>query len=269
MNASFEVRGDPMVASLPVVVHVPHCATIIPPEVLRGIVLDPSCLQTELLRLTDWHVDGLFADIARIGGVMFVNLVSRLVVDPERFRDNSQEEMASRGMGAVYTLTSDGKPLRLLPLPPQERERLLAEHFDPYSRALEQLVSQFLARFGKCLIIDGHSFATKPLPHELDKTEPRPDICIGTDPFHTPKGLVEAAETVALHLGLATARNRPFSGTYVPMRYFGSDQRVASVMLEIRRGLYCDEATGRTSVSFKDIQASVAKLLTSIVTSWE
>jgi predicted N-formylglutamate amidohydrolase len=35
-----------------------------------------------------------------------------------------------------------------------------------------------------------------------------------------------------------------FIGTYVPLEQFGTDQRVHSVMIEIRRDLYMDEATG-------------------------
>ena len=35
-----------------------------------------------------------------------------------------------------------------------------------------------------------------------------------------------------------------FIGTYVPLEQYGTDQRVHSVMIEIRRDLYMDEATG-------------------------
>ena len=32
--------------------------------------------------------------------------------------------------------------------------------------------------------------------------------------------------------------NEPFRGTYVPLRHYESDRRVASLMLEIRRDVY-------------------------------
>ena len=38
--------------------------------------------------------------------------------------------------------------------------------------------------------------------------------------------------------------NRPFSGTLVPARYLGMDPRVQSLMVEVRRDLFMDEATG-------------------------
>jgi N-formylglutamate deformylase len=50
------------------------------------------------------YVDELFSWLGD-RAVMFG--VSRLVVDPERFVDDDQEAMASKGMGVIYTRTSD------------------------------------------------------------------------------------------------------------------------------------------------------------------
>jgi len=41
----------------------------------------------------------------------------------------------------------------------------------------------------KVLIIDCHSFPKSPLPYELNQEKSRPEICIGTDNFHTSKKL--------------------------------------------------------------------------------
>ncbi len=48
-----------------------------------------------------------------------------------------------------------------------------------------------LKRKGKSLIIDCHSFPEKPFPYEEDQSLERPDICIGTDSYHSPQRLVE------------------------------------------------------------------------------
>jgi N-formylglutamate amidohydrolase len=65
--------------------------------------------------------------------------------------------MAAKGMGAVYTHTSDGRPLRPS-LDAEERQRLLDAYYVPHHRKLEQLVRSALGDCGRCLIIDGHSF---------------------------------------------------------------------------------------------------------------
>ena len=87
---------------------------MIPDDVRGTLVLSDSALERELLRLTDRYTDELFAlDPAIAIPVVFG--VSRFVVDPERFTDDALEPMAARGMGAVYTATTDGAPLRAAP----------------------------------------------------------------------------------------------------------------------------------------------------------
>ena len=82
-----------------------------------------------------------------------------------------------------------------------------------------------LNTFGRCLIVDGHSFSPTPLPFESDQDPIRPDICIGTDSFHTPAALVTGAENYFKRAGFTTALNRPYSGTMVPLKYLGKDER--------------------------------------------
>jgi hypothetical protein len=109
--------------------------------------------------------------------------VSRLVVDPERFRNDADEPMVARGMGAIYTRLSTGEPLRSLG--ETERRWLMETYYDPHHAKLENAVADALVRFGRCLIIDVHSFSSAPLPHEPDQTVPRPEVCIGFDKFHS------------------------------------------------------------------------------------
>ncbi len=45
-------------------------------------------------------------------------------------------------------------------------------------------------------------------------------------------------------------RDRPFAGTLVPHEFLGVESAVQSVMIEVRRGLYCDEPTGERSAGF-------------------
>ena len=247
---AFDVLG-PTAGARPIVGHVPHASLRIPPGERGRIHLDDDALAAELLRLTDRHTDRLFAWIRDLGGSLFVNRVSRLVVDPERFPDDAREPMAGVGQGAVYTRTVDGDPLRAAE--PRERSRLMARWYRPYHAALEGLVAATLDAFGACLVIDVHSFATVPLPSEPDQQPDRPDVCLGTDPFHTPHVLVAALAAALADEGFRVAVDRPFSGSLVPQRWFGTDPRVTSIMLEIRRGTYMDEGTGEPLVDFGDV----------------
>jgi N-formylglutamate amidohydrolase len=52
-------------------------------------------------------------------------------------------------------------------------------------------VNEALAVQGWALVIDCHSFPSRRLPYEIGVKGPRPEICIGTDPFNTPSHLPE------------------------------------------------------------------------------
>ena len=221
----------------PLLIHVPHASVKIPPSVRRELLTDD--IGAELLKMTDRYCDELFAADAE----MIVFPVSRLVCDPERFRDDKEEEMAEKGMGAVYTLCSDGSALRQRD--DARREEILLAFYDPHHIRLSEAVRLRLESFGKCLIVDGHSFSPVPLDHESDRSPDRPDICIGTDPFHTSAALAEYTGAWFENKGYRVAFNRPFSGAIVPMFCYKREARVQSVMIEVNRGLYMDGSGNR------------------------
>ena len=175
----------------PIIIHVPHSSTLIPPEIRKDLLLLDNELEIELLRMTDWYTDEL-ASIGEKYGYVIKNDFSRLVVDPERFRDDTNEIMSSAGMGVVYVSTSGKKKLRILS--DDKRELLLKKYYDPYHKSFEEIASRIISGFYKCLIIDILSFPTKPLPYELHPNSYRPDICNGTDDYHTPEYLIKFTE---------------------------------------------------------------------------
>ncbi|MGW1598737.1 N-formylglutamate amidohydrolase [Streptomyces sp. NPDC002343] len=250
--------GDP---DSPVLLHVPHSARAIPDDVRAGIVLDDGGLERELDHITDAHTAELAERTAALAGMRpwrFVNRLSRLVVDPERFPDE-REEMAAVGMGAVYTRTTHRARLRPADTDP---EPLLARYFRPYARAMTEAVAGRLAATGRAVIIDVHSYPTEPLPYELHGAGPRPPVCLGTDSFHTPPALAEAAREAFADCG-DTGLDSPFAGTYVPLEFYGTDARVTALMVEIRRDTYMTEPGGPAGPGLNRLATSLARLVNS------
>ena len=118
---------------------------------------------------------------------------------------------------------------------------------------MEEFVRDALAAGGPALIIDAHSFPSSPLPCNLDQTQDRPDICIGTDRFHTPEWLKDVAVSAFRDQGWRVELNRPYSGSIVPMSRYLKDDRVHSVMIEISRALYMNEQTGERLPCYGDV----------------
>ncbi|WP_075836461.1 MULTISPECIES: N-formylglutamate amidohydrolase [unclassified Rhodococcus (in: high G+C Gram-positive bacteria)] len=219
----------------PVVIHVPHSSRLIPPDIRTDLMLTDEELAAELDEATDIATDEIaLAALAHVGlrPTIVINQLSRLVMDPERFPDGDLAE--SFGRGAVYTRTCTGAPLRAEAYP--RRAELIDAYFRPYTDAVTDAVENRLNACGRAVVIDLHSYPEKPSAFE-DSSAARPPLCIGTDPRHTPPWLTAAARGAFASLS-EISENTPYSGTYVPLRYYGTDDRVSSVMIELRRDTY-------------------------------
>ena len=237
------------------IVHVPHASTCIPPQIRSTLLLSDEALEDELVRLTDWYTDELFDlpdDVAKT--VRYP--LSRLVCDPERFADDTQEAASEIGMGCVYVKTSTGLDLRDTNVASWKTDRSqLIEHFyTPHHKALDDAVQSLLDKGLSPLIIDAHSFPDFPIPLETTPIENRPDICIGTDAFHTPQPLIQVAIDAFETEGFSVMVDIPFKGTITPMKYYRREKRVRSIMIELNRNLYLGDGSEKseTFTSIKD-----------------
>jgi len=243
------------------VVHIPHASKLVPADCRPAILLDDACLAEELRLMTDAYTDELFA----LDGSAPIRFpISRLVVDPERFTEDAHEPMAERGMGVLYTRRANGQPLREPP-PSAERARLLDAWYHPHHDRLTRAVDQAIAGHGRCLVLDAHSFPSRPLPYELDQRLDRPDICLGSDEFHTPPALLNLAYAAFTAAGFSVQINAPFSGALVPGKHYRRDARVAALMIEVRRDLYMHEDTGARRSDFATFAARLQELLQALV----
>lgn len=239
------------------VLHVPRSSTVIPGCERQSLLLSDDELRQELLQMTDAYTDELF-DFP--GATTVRNPYSRLVADPERFADDAEEVMSKVGMGVIYTRTSDGQTLREPPSL-EQREAMLTQYYRPHHQSLTQAAEEALVSSGRCLIVDAHSFPSTPLPYELDQNPFRPDICIGTDAFHTPSGLKDILVSQFTEMGYSVAVDGPFSGAIVPAPFYRKNKNVQSVMIELNRGMYMNESTGAKSRHFDEVRQAVSTAL--------
>ncbi|NMC56505.1 MAG: N-formylglutamate amidohydrolase [Eubacteriaceae bacterium] len=235
--------------------HIPHSSLYIPSHYRSSIILSDKELNIELIKMTDLYCDILFN--APYTTIVFP--LSRLICDVERFRDDKDEIMSSKGMGVIYTLTSDNKILKNIDN--LNKEEILNKFYDIHHKKLEDYVTNYLDNYNQCLIIDCHSFASKPLPYELNQNKHRPDFCIGTDDFHTPGELSLTAAEFLTTKGFKVKMNEPFSGTIVPIAYYKTNKKVSSIMKEVNRRLYMNEETGEKIPEFNDTKNVLQQLI--------
>ena len=215
------------------ILHIPHDSYLIPPEYLEHFIFTKEEIETEQLKMTDHLTSKLFI---LEGGEKIIFPVSRLLLDPERFLDDAQESMSLKGMGVIYTHSSDGAVMKKT-LSQYERQALIDRFYIPHHQKLEDACTLRLEKFGEAIIIDCHSFPEAPLPYE-DPSLRRPEICIGFDEYHASKELVLSVTRYFKNLGFDVGVNEPFAGSLVPSTFYLKDSRVQSIMIEVRRDVY-------------------------------
>jgi N-formylglutamate deformylase len=65
--------------------------------------------------------------------------------------------------------------------------------------------------------------------------------------------------------GFVVAINQPFAGAFVPSCFHRENRQLLSVMIEVNRSLYMDEATGRRHSGFERFQLDLAQVLSEAV----
>ena len=243
-----------------VILHIPHASKRIPDEYLKYFTLSKKDLQFELLKMTDHFTDEIF-DITdkNIDQIKFD--ISRLLVDVERFEKDELEPMFKVGMGCVYEKTHDAKPLKLVK---NIKEELIKKFYKTHHENFTKIVDKKLIQSNKVLIIDCHSFPKYPLPYELNQEIDRPEICIGTDNFHTSKKLKNLSSELFKELSYTVKYDKPFKGSIVPLKFYKKDKRVQSLMIEVRRDLYMNENTGNRNNWFRLIKYNFKNIIQQI-----
>lgn len=205
-----------------IIVHIPHSGIEIP----VNNYFDGCLLIKDIIESTDFNTDEIFkTDLTTIK-----TNFSRLYVDFERFENDVMDKF---GRGFYYTKNVDGIEIR----DDSEKESVL-QIFKKYHNDFNDLVDEKLKENGFCTIIDCHSFNEEKLPFESNLE--RPEICVGTDSFHTPKWLTEKTINFFSGEGFYTLENSPYCGTFVSQKHYKKDENVFSIMIEINKKLYLE-----------------------------
>lgn len=211
------------------ILNIPHSSYIIPD--VKGF--DIELMEIEKTLLTDHETDKIF-NVPGLSSV--VCDFNRVFCDVERFINDEDEIMSESGMGVLYTHTDSGVEFRKFT--PEDKVNIIAKYYDPYQKRIENLVKKKLSDNGVVRIIDCHSFTNIPFNRDINKSNSRPDICLGIDGYHTPNYLSDSIRIYFEKKGYIVKINDPYSGSFVPMKYYFKNKNVESIMIEINRDLY-------------------------------
>lgn len=183
--------------------------------------------------LSDYSIDKAVPE----GYLKVVFSYSRIFCDVERFKDDSKEEMSSKGMGVIYTHDCD----EVIALPNRKyKKTVIKSYYDKHHNKLDKTVSKVLNKNGKCILIDLHSYSDE-MVFKLFGKKDNPDICLGVDTVYTSRQLIKFTTDFFSHKGYSVEINNPYGGTIIPNKFFHKkDGRLESIMIEINKRIYLE-----------------------------
>lgn len=220
-----------------ILINIPHSSLYIPKLFIENLLIDEEYIKNELDLLTDLYVDKLFYD--KRSYTIKANF-SRLFCDVERFRNDKYEIMSKIGMGAIYIKTTKGDDL--IKYDEEYKKFVLENYYDIYHSNLNKITEKIIEKYGKCIIIDAHSFSEELLKRTNVKYNILPDICIGFEEDFYDENIVNIFKQNFEKNSFTVDFNNPYKGSIVPNNYYHSkDHRVKSIMIEINKNVYLDE----------------------------
>jgi len=226
------------VGTTPLLIDVPHCGTFVPPALADGL----TAAGRRLLD-TDWHVDKLYDFAPRLGASLMCATHSRYVADLNRDPDGRPLYPGADNTEVCPLKTFHDEPIWEAGRAPDSADvaRRIETYWRPYHAQLAADIAALKARFGFCVLLDGHSIFSE-LPRFF--TGKLPDLNLGTaDGTSCAPALQQrAAVILAGATGFTHIVNGRFKGGYITRQYGRPDARVHALQLEMAMSAYLDEA---------------------------
>ncbi|MDE2139030.1 MAG: N-formylglutamate amidohydrolase [Gammaproteobacteria bacterium] len=231
--APYEIRA-PAAQETPLLVSIPHTGTYIPPEIEAQF----ASAYIRGLPMTDWHLHHLYDYLPELGATTIYATYSRFVADLNRPPDDAPLYPGRFETGFVALRTFWGEEIYRAPPPKAEIEQRRALVHTPYHARLLELLQAKIRKFGRAVLIDAHSVASRANLLHSALTD---DIFLGDRDGRSNSGwLTEVAETAFRAQGLRVARNRPYKGGYITDHY-GKLETVEALQIEMCERVYMDE----------------------------
>jgi len=229
----FEIR-DPSVPAMPLLVSIPHTGTYVPDVIAAEFASD----YIRSLPMTDWHLHHLYDFLPALGATTIYATHSRFVADLNRPPDDTPLYPGRFETGFVALKTFWGEEIYRAPPSQEEITRRHAMVHAPYHAKLLELIEAKIKQFGRVVLIDAHSVASRA---NLLHGELKGQIYLGDrDSRSCASWLVDTVEQSFQKAKYTVTRNQPYKGGYITAHY-GKMQQVEALQIEMCERVYMDE----------------------------
>ena len=260
----------------PVVVASPHSGRHYPAEFLHASMLDERAIRSSEDAYMDLLVEGAQGLGAPVIAAEFPRAWLDLNRGPEEMDPGVVEGVGrvvqtpriSSGLGVIPRVVANGRAIYRGKLTRAEAEARIAQVWQPYHAALDDLIARAQAEFGEAVLLDFHSMPHEALDSVARPGQRRPDVVLGDRFGASAAGeIVDALEDGFLSEGLSVIRNAPFAGAFVTQHYGRPARGRHAVQVEIDRSLYMNERLVRPNANFEAVKRLVTSVIDRVIVS--
>jgi len=262
----------PVRQTAPVIFSSPHSGRVYPEAFIRQSRQEPHNLR----RSEDAFIDEAFVSAPEFGAPLLRAHFPRAYIDANRrpweldpvmFSDPLPDYVTTRsprisaGLGTVPKIVANGKSIYTGKLCFNDARQRMEDHYFPYHRILESLISDTVKNFGGCLLVDCHS-----MPSSVGDRGPRlADIIIGDCHGKScAREIIQLAASLFRDFGYSVALNKPYAGGFTTRHYGRPANRVHAFQIEVNRALYMDENRIERASGLVELEKNMRQLINTL-----
>ena len=273
MTGPVALRG-PARAAIPLILDSPHSGHAFPGD------FDAVVSEAELREGEDSYVDELYAGAAELGAPLLAALWPRTYLDPNRHAGDVDLELlegpwpgeyrpsgkARVGKALIWRTLEDGRPIYARRLSVERVYQRIRSFHVPYHEAIQGLLEETHARFGRVYHINCHSMRSVAGKQSDDgEGSVRADFVLGDrDATSCDPAFTEFVRATLSGMGYRVKVNDPYKGVELVRAYSDPKRGRHSLQIEINKRLYMNEATLGKSAGFAGLQGNLSSLLNEI-----
>ena len=243
----------PKTAAIPLVLDSPHSGRKFPGD------FGAAVSETELRGGEDCYVDELYAAAPAMGAPLLCALWPRTYLDPNRNAGDVDLDLidgpwpgeyrpsgkARVGKALVWRTLEDGRPIYSRKLLPDVVLNRIERFHGPYHKAVQDLLHETHARFGRVYHINCHSMRSVAGKQSDDgEGRARADFVLGDrDGTTCDPAFTERVRAALAGMGYDVKVNDPYKGVELVRAYSDPKKGRHSLQIEINKRLYMNEAT--------------------------
>ena len=269
---TFKIEG-PKAAAIPLVLDSPHSGRSFPAD------FDAAVSETELREGEDSFVDELYAGAAELGAPLLSAQWPRTYLDPNRHAGDVDLDLidgpwpgeyrpsgkAKYGKALVWRTLEDGKSIYSRKLQVEAIQNRIQRYHAPYHEAIQKLLNETHAHFGKVYHINCHSMRSVAGTQSADQGRARADFVLGDrDGTTCDPAFTERVRAALAAMGYEVKVNDPYKGVELVRAYSNPRAGRHSLQIEINKRLYMDERTFGKTAGFAALQKNLFNLLATI-----